>query len=630
MNSALGPPEDLADIRAALPLPSIQEDLGAGDYRLPVLSHKLAAKPDNIAAWEASARQLTEAMAASKGPAATAHLILRLLVTEGLLSGPSAALARMIGRFSENVEALSKVESADDVGVTLSATGWFDAAGDDVSDALARALQLVSAKDSLTFRVFILKIIALLDFDHHTPMDWVQRLMTNLIFPAMDEGVKDSQRADVALILELKVYSAYVKRIETSEHFVRSYERIKRPLISSGHLFKKHLRPFSVTREKVPHVGFYLTSQAMLAHTKNLITFLNGLSKLPQRPIIPIIYVDGMPSDELTEAMAPLGVTLRYMRRSDSDSPLSVWVKIRETSQADNVAAMVFVSNVLGMSFATAMGVAPVHIWWSMKYRGLALPDLHGYMEMAHLFGSSRVVDGTTWLNCHAALTDLVDTTIGRAEARLAMAIQPTWVALMCLGREEKLLNRGYARALGAIMRANPLTVYFWSGRSQPPEFLAWLEEEGIADRCGYLSWAKTKVCAQVMDVYLDSFPFASGHTAFEAMAAGKPIVVLLTPEALETSTASAVMPAYEGHAGTKADQDNIRRIFGEGSLLPFQPDEEAYIRHANKLIRDAAFRKAAGDAGRAFVETYMYDDIRLAESTCENILSVITQAAVA
>ena len=448
----------------------------------------------------------------------------------------------------------------------------------------------------------------------------------------MAEGDKDLTRADLGLMLESKIYETYVKKNETGEHFERAYARLKQPLISSGRYLRTLLLPLQVEGGQQPCVGFYLPSQGILAHTQNLITFLSGLAQLPTPPIRPIVYVNSPPSPPLSGALEPLGAKVVYLRPTGKESMLDSLIGLRRSAQADGVACMVFVSNVTGMPFTTAMGVAPAHIWWSMKYRGLTLPDLSGYMEMAHLFEQRRIIDGTVWLGCHAALPALFDPmfTETARELRRQRGVGQGTVILGCIGREEKLLNRDYVRALGKIMRACPNTVYVWTGQSQPPEFLDWLREEEIAPRCEFVAWVKTKIFAQVLDVFLDSFPFASGHTAFETMAAGHPIVVLLTPEARETSTASAVMPAYEGKAGTSADQAGVQSIFTDesgGSLLPFVTDVSSYVDLSIRLIRDQVFRAAVGGACKAFVDNYMRDEVRLATTTCNNILEIIRQA---
>lgn len=426
--------------------------------------------------------------------------------------------------------------------------------------------------------------------------------------------------ANLALSAETQEYNAVVKQTETCEHFKSCYERMKEPLIELGHSFRDIMPRMSAPVGPTVNVGFYLASNALLAHTTNLITFLTGLSKLNPQPIVPIVYVNGAPANELKNAVESLGYKIRFF----AGTPLDIWLNIREQGQLDKLSCMVFVSNVVGMSFATAMGVAPVHIWWSMKYRGLTLPDLDGYMEMTYLFGGSRVIDGTTWLNCHAALPELIDLKAAQAasEIRKAMKIQPGWTVLGCFGREEKLLNRGYVKALGSIMRDSPTTVYLWSGREQPPEFLKWLSEEGIEGRCAFVGWVNTKIYAEVIDIYLDSFPFASGHTAYEAMAAGKPIVVLLTSESLETSTASPVMQVMNGPDGV--DRRKVLRTFA--GALPYQNTEDEYIAYANQLIRSKAARKLAGQAGKEFVETYLRDDKRLAVTTCQNIMDIVSQ----
>jgi hypothetical protein len=209
-------------------------------------------------------------------------------------------------------------------------------------------------------------------------------------------------------------------------------------------------------------------------------------------------------------------------------------------------------------------------------------------------------------------------------------ALDPTGraVILGCLVRAEKLNNRDYARMLGRVMRAHPETVFVWTGRYAPPEVQAMFEAEGIAARCRFVGWVNIKLYAHVLDIKLDSFPFPSGITSAEVMAAGKPVVTLLTPAALENSLATAFVPLMDGRIGTREDRDAVRAMFAspDGSLAPFVDTVEDYERLAGRLIGDAAFRARVGGACRAFVERFWRDEVRTARTTAEQILAIIAE----
>jgi len=590
--------------------------------------------PANLGTWHTYAQRLQAMLLELPADSSALSPLLRLLVAEGVALGPSSALARFIVRMATMDAGLLRqfFDSPDDVANTLCAAGWFETPTDELARTLLGAVDTICQQDVVSVRNRTVRMLTLMGFSSAPSVPWVTMLMDYFLYPVMERPSEELGRIDLTLILESLSYHFYVKKVENAVHFKNAYLRLKQPLIRDGSFLRSRLSPFPKANHTIPRIGFFLPSAALLAHTQNLVTFLRGLGCLTPKVIEPVVYVLGPRMPPLDNVLRPLDIKVVYLWEAQELLPIDSYVSLRTEAVTDGIAAMVFVSNVTGMSFLTAMGVAPVHIWWSMKYRGLKLPNLDGYMDMSQLFEQKRTLDGVTWFGCHAALPPLTNPKAApvAAQMRVDSRLMDGTIVLGCIGREEKLLNRAYAAALAEIMRRCPNTEYIWSGRAQPPEFVAWLKEEGIDDRCTFIGWVDTKLYAQVLDIFVDSFPFASGHTAYEAMAVGKPIVVLLTPEAMETSTASAVMPAFEGRAGTPADQNRVREIFtaADGStLLPFVSDVESYIDQTQRLVNDADFRAAVGNAGKVFVEEYMRDEARLAKSTCQNILDIINQA---
>jgi glycosyltransferase involved in cell wall biosynthesis len=222
----------------------------------------------------------------------------------------------------------------------------------------------------------------------------------------------------------------------------------------------------------------------------------------------------------------------------------------------------------------------------------------------------------------------------GAAERRAFRAqhgLSDEHVVLACIGREEKMLDPAYIDAIGRVLDACPDARFMWAGRSaESPDVSALLRQRGIRDKCRFVGWlSDTKVAAQAMDIYADSFPFASGHTAYEAMAAGKPVVVLKTPEAIESSTATAIVPLYDGAIGTVADQEFTRRLFTDAdgaSLWPYVDTADLYVELIIGLVRDPGRRARAGAACRACVERFARDEVKFAETTSRHLIEIVRE----
>jgi len=459
------------------------------------------------------------------------------------------------------------------------------------------------------------------------PMDAVYR---RVLVPFLRRAADDPQLLWFASQVETFIYSSYLRRHEDEARFARIYGEIGPLLVRCGRARKATLPALEITGANPPRVGFVLDNPSSLAHTATLLTFLRGMRQLTSAPVEPVVLFckfAGLPNT-ITPELQRLGVAF-FAGDGSKDEDL---VALKRICAREGIEAAVFVSSPLNMSVAAGLRLAPTVIWWSMKYHRFALPEIDGYMTAGAFFEDFRQIEGRTWRTSRTALPPLTAPS-SAAEAtalKRSLGLGEDIVVLGCIGRDEKLLGDGCLDAIAAVLRATERTVFVWTGRpdNRAPDVKRRLQELGVAERCKFLGWMKdTKVAAQLIDVYLDSFPFASGHTAFEAMAVDVPLVVLKTRAALESSVLTGFLPALEGRAGSAAEQASVRSIFTaqDGELLsPAVETVEAYVARAVRLVRDADFRRRAGEAGRRFVETFARDERKFAETTCRHIVEII------
>ena len=123
--------------------------------------------------------------------------------------------------------------------------------------------------------------------------------------------------------------------------------------------------------------------------------------------------------------------------------------------------------------------------------------------------------------------------------------------------------NDEYAEAVAQILTQVPNSIYIWTGRINHPEISSRFRELGILDRCRFISWVNTALYAQVLDVFLDSFPFTSGHTAFESMATGYPVIVRNTPESLESGSLTHILRAFRSSRAPKYRERHQTHMVG-------------------------------------------------------------------
>ena len=371
------------------------------------------------------------------------------------------------------------------------------------------------------------------------------------------------------------------------------------------------LRPHAIHRmvaEPGPvRVGFFMPTASVLAHAINLLTFLQGLDQLEERMIQPIIYTFGEENPDFAKAFA--GREIRYVR---AECLIGYWQGLRAGAIADNIAAMVFVSVAQGLAFASSMGVAPKHIWWAHKWHGLQLPDLDGYIDACHPFHEGEIeIAGHTWQSTYTALPEMFDPVL-TSQAQALRAGMSVATVFGWMGREDKITPH-YIAAVIDILRAVPDSIYVYTGRRELDWVREVFAEAGLADRVAYLGWIPTRLWAQIIDIYLDTFPFQSGHCGYEAMAACKPVIWLHDDATAREQSASGLI---------KATWDRGAAEIFRG-IEPWNDTVERYVASAVHLA-GAEDRVTFGSAYRAWLERFMMDKKRMAQSVSAAILDVI------
>ena len=399
--------------------------------------------------------------------------------------------------------------------------------------------------------------------------------------------------ANLALAGEYDVLQR-AKTPDTPENFRAAWQPSAAALIAAAQPFRQAL-PWPPTA--TPRVGFFVPTPGMLAHTVNLRTLVRGLAG-SGTAIEPYIYTLMLQGPE--PAFAASFPAARY---GVGVTELDGLLDIRRQAIADHLTAMVFVSTPFRMAFMSAMGVAPLHIWWAHKWHGLELPHLDGYLDACHPFQDRAVIDGREWRCTYTALPELFDVSRAADAAALRLKLPAKIVfGTMCRGEKH---TPDHAAVVGAVLSRVPDSIYCYAGRERLP----WLEEQlaAFTGRVAYIGWVDTGLWAQVLDVYLDKFPFQSGHTAFQVMAALKPVVWL-----------------DDGLYNDEQGVTDILKKTGPGHGVRWATTPAAYVDMAVALANNPLARTAAGAANRAFIDNFMRDEKRMARSVSAAIMDII------
>ncbi|MFP6899978.1 MAG: hypothetical protein VCA36_03480 [Opitutales bacterium] len=551
----------------------------------------------------------------------------------GLVRGVDRGLVRLINLFSEYPGIMPQISN--DVGHLLAEAGWFDSRLPKTRKHIAKmVLQCLRKGEAIND---LPGLFSALGFNKISPTKWLEFLFSNVLLKTINEAGKMG-RFDLALRLELMTYLSYLGKFDSRDHYHKVMSRLLPAMRKVGHAHLQRLETFeskTESLENVPLVVFYLHSSDIMGHTEVFLTLLRAVANSIKKRFRPLVYVEGGSNPELTDRLEAYNVPYVFVTELAGNNSFLTqrWEAIRNDCKVRGVEIFIFVSAVLYMAYAYALRVAPVQIWWSMKYHCLSLPEIDGYLTLGS-FQKFKEIEGRSWGICHRALEALYDPSLEPEAIIIRAQLRETdeTIILGCLGREEKLLNEPFAHSLAQILKKVPEAIFIWTGKIENSDVTRLFKAHGVEDQCLYVGWVNTRLYAQVLDVFVDSYPFASGLTAFETMAAGHPVVALVTPEALGIGFPNHLWPAYSGAEGIDANiHKDVRDIFtgsNGGSVFSTVETESEYVDMAVRLAKEKDFREEAGLAAKTFIERYMHDEAAMAETFSDYILEIYAPKA--
>jgi glycosyltransferase involved in cell wall biosynthesis len=558
--------------------------------------------------------------------AARAELI-RVLAT--FLSLPPEASALLRGIFA--ILATAPLSKWQPLLPVFSKLGYLLAASRPTPDPAwiddAAAAPILAAGGDFTTR--IAGFCALLGFSRESGVAWNREIFERVFLRWMLEAL-DTERLAQAFELEQIVYEIHVKQLESEEHFARSVARWKDAMRAAGARFAARLpRTPRAAPQALARVAFFIENITGLAHVQMTLDLIEGNASLPAPRFAPHVFcLNGEP--EAIRRMRDTGVSVEILCPSSSRAELVPALATLQRRLAEIGAdALVWVSLVVTMPFAFAMRLAPAQIWWAMKYHSLDMPEIDGYLTSGGLEGGTKSIGGRTWLAAPVASRQWTAPGKAAEAAAVRSALGPARVVFGSFGREEKLDSAPFLDAVARILRAVPDSLFLWTGRGRHPGIQRHLESAGVAGRCRFIGWVDTKLYAQVIDVFLDSFPFPCGFTLYEAAAAGKPAVLFSSAASADTGANALIGPLLDQGDPARDAARLARSIFHSGGedLSLRTRSAEDYVAVAVRAGTDEGFRKRAGEAYRRFVESFLADRARAAQIYAGHFDAVIAAA---
>jgi hypothetical protein len=452
-------------------------------------------------------------------------------------------------------------------------------------------------------------LLHLLGFGAGRPMAFHQAVVEEVALPALLAAAAAGQRA-LAVDLEAQLSLHWLRREESGAHHARWIGRWAPALAACGRAQALPPQPPRPVQGR-PALAVVVHQANGLAHVQALLTMLAACARLPSRFHYTVHFLQGHDMavfDRLQAAGA--AVVAHDLPR---DAPLADMIDLLALRlRQARVAGVVWLCSPIGLAYAFGRRLAPVQVWWSLKFHPAAAPDADLRLGGFSGQGEAVTVEGIPWRN----LPDSIDPQIPADAAARQATLRARFGGGLLLGslaREEKLADAGFQEAIIAILRQLPGARYLYTGRRDLPEFRARLRSAGCADRAEFLGWVETGVFAGLLDLYLDSFPLGGGLTAMQAMVSGVAPVFLAHPpgaplagvldNVLHRQRHGAAVPPAERTA-----RDALLRDPAGADLLPPLPRVEDYVARAVQLGRDAGLRQAVGAAVARYAAAFLLD----------------------
>jgi hypothetical protein len=379
---------------------------------------------------------------------------------------------------------------------------------------------------------------------------------------------KQKQLADIvgklsvqeSLALETMVYDKKAKAIETEENFRNVLQPLQKPMFFKGLLQRQGGIP---PLHGMKNVAFLLLSSTRLAHTVVLGTYTSSA-----KDINPFVYII---EDTVNPALQDvLKCPIRYL----PSSGYSITHGLKTLCQQDKIDALVLVSAPVFGAFLSGVRPSNKIIWWSMKYHDLVIPGIDDYISCnMPTVGPWKGPNGKTWWNTPGAVDKFLDDTATRNGRLLKETHFKDKLVLGVIGREEKINTDEYAAMVSMILSRYPEAIYVYTGRKAPSKLAAALQEFG--DRAKYLGWVQTNLWSHVIDVYLDCFPFPSGHTFCEAALSGAAMVSLVNTT--ESKSSGIAQLAYDADTSAPGCATTLEGYFNEAVKVIDNPEARKY-----------------------------------------------------
>lgn len=333
--------------------------------------------------------------------------------------------------------------------------------------------------------------------------------------------------AELALLLEPFWYMSLVKKVESDDHYAASFRHHTSALWSAGRL----LSPGPILSGDPNCIAFIAQNSVLLGHTEAMLLVMEDWRR--RYPRLRILFVGLTPCQpELAARLATLGIQVLTPAAKFPPFALAKW--LRQTLFAENVGTAVWLSLPLWVPFFFGYRVAKRQIFWSLKFHAVHLGDDIIHIGMTKKRDGTVNIHGKPWLAFQPPLAVAINERDTGTRAKLRGDYQDKFL-FATLAREEKFNSPRFANAVARILQRCPGSIFMFTGREISPVLERALVEHGVAEQAMFVGWVDTELYANLIDCFLETFPFGCGVTGMQALSHGTPVISLWDTDTLPT-----------------------------------------------------------------------------------------------
>jgi len=401
----------------------------------------------------------------------------------------------------------------------------------------------------------------------------------------------NESRIDEALYTEGMIYSAFVKSTETEEHYFRCYEKWSEKLQALG---REKARAFAAPRDP-RKICFIAPNGVLLGHTEVMLKVIESWRAIGIKVDVFFYALNYTPAFLALLAdrhIHPLQTQL-YAGEKEVGTAES-FLRLRDQLEERRIQTVVWVSVPTLASYALALRLAPRQVFWSLKFHPIFLPEVDVHLCGGHEIETLRLYHGRLWKASPFPLTVALALNNQDDIERIRERFPEGALLLGTLAREEKIESQAFLSALCAILKRNPNVHYLWAGKTQSPKVVDEFDKSGVASQCHFIGWVNTNLFAEVLDIFLETFPLGCGVTGFQAMGHGTPLLSIQSIDTLYGyQLLGKISLQQDGSAPTRPDMEALDILTAV--------DSEHYIELAQRLIDDREFRLEIGRREQAY-----------------------------